>query len=111
MTKEQLVKTYHEFMHAFDMRAGEVVVDKTCMDVIMGKAPEVEKLSLMLDPFTARFVADITVHEIGNTAAMWAFLGSLDLHAMFDRPRTITFEGIIGSVESFLVRKPAHTLH
>lgn len=111
MTKEQLIWTYRNFLHAFDLTPEEVVVDKSCMDVISGTGPEVSALSIMLHPTAHRFITGMIEQEARNTAAMWAFLRLLDLHMMFDTPRTITVNGIIGSAESFLSTPTTRTLH
>lgn len=111
MNKEQLIWTYRSFLHAFDLTPNEVVVDKTCMDVLMGHAYEVDKLAMMLHPTVHRFAAEIMEHEANNTTAMWSFLWSLDLHLMFDRPKVITVGGIVGSAESFISAPTTRTLH
>lgn len=111
MNKSELMSTYQNFLNAFDLTPSEVVVDKTCMDVLMGYSPEVDKLSLMLHPMVHRFAIEIIEHEAHNMAAMWGFLSYLDLHMLFDTPKTIRVGSIIGSAESFISAPTTRTLH
>lgn len=111
MNKERLLLTYKCFLNAFDLTPDQVVVDKSCMDVLMGYADETPKLTIMIHPVVHRVVAEVMEHEAGNTALMWAFLWCLDLHLMFDTPRTIKVGSVIGSAESFISAPTTRTLH
>lgn len=111
MNRADLISTYENFLNAFDLTPNEVVVDKSCMDVLMGRTETVPKLSLLLHPMVHRFAVEIIEHEALNMSPMWGFLSYLDLHMLFDPPKTISVGGIIGSAESFIGGSTTRTLH
>ena len=110
MTKQELLKTYQCFLIAFDLKPADVVLDKTCMDVLMEDEDEVEKLSMLLPAPTHRFVLDIMVHEANNPSMFWDFLSYVDPHILVGDVERMTVGNVVGTTTSFL-NKPKHTLH
>jgi len=111
MTKAMLIHMYKDFLRAFDLKPDDVLVDKTCMDVLAGKTCEVEKLSVLLHPPTHRFVLQIMEHEVNNMSAIWAFLGYLDPHLLVGEVERVTIDGVVGTTTSFISATTSRTLH
>lgn len=111
MEREDLISTYRNFLHAFDLTPDDAILDKTCLDVIQGHAFKVDKLSVLLHPPTHRFVSEIIEHEKHNSSLMFVFLKYLDLHMRIGDVPTVTIPGFIGSAQSFLSAPTTRTLH
>jgi hypothetical protein len=110
MTKQELLRVYRAFLVAFDLEPDDVVLDKTCMDVLDDEADEVEKLSMLLPASTHRFVKQIIDDEAGNPSMLFQFLRSVDPHLLVGDVERMKVGVIVGSTTSFL-NKPKHTLH